>query len=108
MTNEQKAENAETLKQMKNIAHLFYCAATGLSSHKFIEFTGFLNEYIKACERAHSQGVDFITETIPFKTHEMAYIAEKFDCIFGRELSDPKLRGAFIQSLAEHGGWLDE
>lgn len=105
MTDEQKALNAQTLVQMKNISHLFYTMATQLDSHQFVELTGFMNEFIKACERAHKADIDFVTERVPFKPYEMEYLAEKIDCMFGRELQDLELRKAFLRALAQKGEW---
>ena len=86
---ERKEELEQTIAGMKAASSCFYSLATRLNNHTFIEFTGFINEYIKICENALTQGIDFTQASthsgmgLPMKTHEAMYIAEKFDCIFG-------------------------
>lgn len=93
------------LARMTEIAESFYLAACRVGLHQFIEFAGFLNEYIKICGRMHSEGVDFGTTELDPKIHEMAYIAEKFDCIFGEAFCKPEMREVFMGALASKGGW---
>lgn len=101
-----KEELKEKIRRMRDISNRFYGEAAALGVHPFIEFTGFMNEYIKLCESAMEQGIDF-TETnthtgkpLPMHAYEAAYIGEKFDCIFGPSLnSDPALKAAFLASV---------
>jgi hypothetical protein len=56
-----------------------------------------MNEYIKICELAHADGIDF-TECdthngtdLPMLTHQINYINEKLECIFtGRSVMQQK------------------
>lgn len=98
-------ERERMLARMTEIADSFYCAAQRVGHHQFIEFAGFMNEYIKVCRRMHAEGVDFGTTDLAPKNYEMEYIAEKFDCIFGEALMKPEMRAAFMSALASKGGW---
>jgi hypothetical protein len=81
-------ERKIALEQMHAAARAFYLTAVQIGNHPFIEFTGLMNEYIKACEAAHARGIDFSdcnahTGTpLPLAPHMRAYINEKLECIF--------------------------
>lgn len=81
-------EREEALKKMKAASATFYHMATLIGVHPFIEFTGLMNEYIKACEQAHATGLDFSDCTahsglhLPLRPYEVDYINEKLECIF--------------------------
>jgi hypothetical protein len=100
-----KEELQEMIDKMKTASRLFYSLAQGTGVHQFIEFTGFMNEYIKICEQALAKGIDF-TETsthtgtpLPMHDYEAAYIGEKFGCIFETAFNnDPALKEAFMSS----------
>jgi hypothetical protein len=98
-------EARASLLLMKKASEVFYSMAVRVNHHQFVEFTGFMNEYIKACERAVRDGKDFRVMDIPFKGYEMEYIAEKFDCIFGEVLLNRDTRQSFFKGLAKKGGW---
>ena len=98
-------ERERMLARMSEIAESFYRAAQRVGHHQFIEFAGFMNEYIKVCRRMHAEGVDFGTTDLAPRDYEMAYIAEKFDCIFGEALTKPETREAFLVALGSKGGW---
>jgi hypothetical protein len=100
-----KEEREGMLKQMESASGIFYRLAQQTHVHQFLEVTGFLNELIKAYRGMHEQGKDFGTQPLEMKPHEMAYVAEKLDCIFGEALADKKNREAFMDALAEKGGW---
>lgn len=82
------AERAVTLRKMREASAAFYTAATQIGNHPFIEFTGLMNEYIKACEQAHEQGIDFSEcnthskQDLPMPSYMIAYVNEKLECIF--------------------------
>jgi hypothetical protein len=94
-------ERKIALKRMKDLSNFFYGSTTSIGVHPFIEFTGLINEYIKICERAHKNGIDFSScnkhsgQQLPMEPHEVDYINEKLECIFtGRsvmaEIDKPK------------------
>ena len=97
-----KAALKKMIDQMHAASDQFYEAAIQIHNHPFIEFTGFINEYIKICETAMSARVDF-TETsahseiaLPMEAYNAAYLGEKFDCIFGPSFrAKPALKRAF-------------
>lgn len=82
------AERNIALCRMRLASHAFYGLAIQTGCHPFIEFTGLMNEYIKCCERAHEQGIDFTAcnahtgNALPMKSFEVAYVNEKLECIF--------------------------
>lgn len=94
-------EREAILKKMQQASDTFYVMAVRIGFHQFLEFNGFLVEYIKACRAAHDAGIDFTTESIPFKDHQMKYVAEKMDCIFGDALFEPQNMHAFVSELNE-------
>ena len=81
-------EREVALKQMREASAAFYQAAQRIGVHPFIEFTGLMNEYIKACEQAHATGLDFSDCTahsglhLPLRPYEVDYINQKLECIF--------------------------
>ena len=93
------------LQQMRAASAIFYRLAQSTHVHQFLEVTGFLNELIKVYERMHKSGKDFGTSPPEMAPYEMAYIAEKIDCIFGEALSVKENREAFMDELAKKGGW---
>jgi len=94
------------LKGMEKAADVFYSMAQGTHVHQFLEVTGFMRELITMYRQALEAGIDFTDEELRPKPYQMAYIAEKFDCIFGTALAEsPEARGAFLQALEHKGGW---
>ena len=105
------------IRAMREINSKFYdmCFYGGIGGtcHAFIEFTGLQAKFIDMCQEALNKGIEFPfanthTQTdLGIQLHDVAYLAEKFDCIFGPSLaSDKKLRDAFVsQALpeVEHG-----
>lgn len=96
------------LKLMHRVSSSFYTMAAMCGVHTLIEFTGFINEYIKLCEDAHKAGIDFIhanahggdENPLPMETYHAEYIAEKFNCIFGPSLrANPNAMATFIRKL---------
>lgn len=77
------------LRKMREASAVFYGLAAQTSCHPFLEFTGLMNEYIKCCEEAHSNGIDFAAcsahtgQTLPMHQCSIDYINEKLGCIFG-------------------------
>lgn len=103
MTPERQAELREALARMDAASSVFYRHAVHTGHHAFVEFTGLLNEYIKVCRRSLDEdGVDFTGasthsgKALRFEGYELAYIAEKLECIFGPVLADKRLRAAFF------------
>lgn len=90
-----KDERAVAINQMREAVHSFYHAAQRIGNHPFIEFTGLMGEYVKACELAHEKGVDFSDCSthsgipLPMSLYMVRYINEKLECIFtGRSVMD--------------------
>jgi hypothetical protein len=96
----------ETIQRMREASNGFYRAATQIGNHAFIEFTGFMNEYIAICEYSRLGGVDF-TQTnthsdraVRMESYHGDYIGEKFDCIFGPWFrNNPEAWAAFKKKI---------
>lgn len=103
MTMTRHQELTEMLGKMQKISNDFYASAFLINCHPFLEFCGFMNEYIKLCRGALADGIDF-TDTskhrgnpLPMKVYEAAYIGEKFGCIFSSAFAGrPDLARAFL------------
>ncbi len=98
-------EMREMIKKMRAVSSAFYGPATHTGCHAFIEFCGLQNEFIKICETALDQGIEFpfanthSKTTLPVREHHATYLGEKFDCIYGHTIgADPKLRAAFLHA----------
>jgi hypothetical protein len=85
-------ERREILTKMQTASAVFYAAAARAGCHAFIEFTGLMNEFIKLCAEADTQGIDWVRANVhgdvhlPFKPHHVAYLSEKLECIYGCRL----------------------
>lgn len=83
-----ETERLAAIAAMQAASNNFYLDAIAIGNHPFIEFTGLMNEYIKACINAHNAGIDFSAcnahgeQELPLKSFEIAYINEKLECIF--------------------------
>jgi hypothetical protein len=102
LTADRRLELEDLIDGMERASATFYRTAVGLGNHPFIEFTGFMNEYIKLCKDALKAGVDFTDcsahtgEELPMADYNARYIGEKFNCIFGvTMMQDKKLWTAF-------------
>lgn len=102
-----KEELLDICKKMTAISTNFYGLAIFCNNHAFIEFCGLMNKYIGICTKAAEAGIDFTQANthsglpLPVEDHDVKYLAEKFDCIFGPTLADPKVRATFIDAM----GW---
>lgn len=103
-----EADRKEQLKKMRAVSDAFYSGAVRTNVHAFIEFCGFMNKFIDICARSSEQGVDFneanthTGQQLVVEDHDLHYLAEKFDCIFGPTLSDPQKREVFFRAM----GWV--
>lgn len=88
MENQTSTKLQEKIKQMKKVSNQFYAGAIAIQNHPFIEFCGLMNEYIKCCEEALQQGIDFTQcnthsgRKLPMAKVSKEYINEKLECIF--------------------------
>ena len=94
------------LARMRALTERFYHGAVGVQVHAFVEFTGLLSKFVDVCSRAHAKGIDFTQanthsgRTVPLAVHDVVYLAEKLDCIYGPALlMSQELRDAFIAEL---------
>jgi hypothetical protein len=91
-------ELAAMIKQMQQASNIFYSLASRIGNHAFVEFTGLLNEYIKLCEAALAQGIDFtacnihLGRSLPVEDYQAAYLAEKLACIYGPSFNQEQLQ----------------
>lgn len=82
------AERDVALQRMDETIKRFYSAAVQIGNHPFIEFAGVMAAYLKSCQRAHEEGIDFTEcnqhagNPLPMEGFEINYLNEKLDCIF--------------------------
>jgi hypothetical protein len=95
-----KEELETMLRNMEGASDVFYALAQGTNFHQFLEFNGFIRQYIVCCREALAKGIDFATTAqLPMVDHQAAYIGEKFECIFGESFARKEdLIRAFCQS----------
>lgn len=99
------AERREMLTKMHGVSSTFYGLAAASGCHALIEFTGLMNEFITVCEKAHARGEQFpfsnthSGKPLPFEPYNLAYLAEKLDCIYGPALEDDDNRNAFVSAM---------
>jgi hypothetical protein len=102
-------ERIDMLRKMRAASDAFYWAAFHARCHSFIEFAGFMNEFIALCAEAQEQGVDWTQSsvhnqaaTLPMQPWHAKYLGEKFGCIFaGTFAKRPELYAIFIEALRE-------
>jgi hypothetical protein len=94
-----KARLEHMLEQMRFTANEFYSSAVRIGQHTFIEFNGMLLEYIKGCQNMYLAEVDFTMNNQRPTEEELHYIGEKFECIWGHCMTDPRLRTAFVAGV---------
>ncbi|MDB5930978.1 MAG: hypothetical protein JWR60_2685 [Polaromonas sp.] len=82
------AERDIALQRMDETIKRFYSAAVQIGNHPFIEFAGVMRAYLKSCQRAHEEDIDFTEcnqhagKALPMEGFEIDYLNEKLDCIF--------------------------
>jgi len=88
-----EGELRATLATMRAVAdhvywHMFK-QGIGARCHAMLEFCGLISLYVGLCEEATDEGIQFpfvnthSGTALPMSEHQAAYLAEKFDCIFG-------------------------
>lgn len=71
------------------IYQLMFNMGFGSKCHAFLEFCGLMSKYTDLCRIAMQQGKQFnhmnthSGESLDIAEHNVEYLAEKFDCIFG-------------------------
>ncbi len=106
LTAERRAELEQQLRTMQAISDTFYRQAVVCGVHAFIEFTGFMNEYIKICRENLEAGIDYSetdthsVQSLDIAEYQADYLGEKFNCIFGNAFKDnPKIAALFWERV---------
>lgn len=105
-----KEELQALARRMRSVADatydLFFRTGMGAECHAFLEFNGLLQKYVRICERAAEDGVDFRAANVhtgrplSVEEHDLAYLAEKFVCIFGPIINaSSKAKRIFLEAL---------
>lgn len=87
---------AEMLASMRKASAVFYTAAIHIGCHAFIEFAGLMNQFIEVCRDAETNGRPWTNASVhggahlSFEGHQIAYLSEKLECIYGLRLEQPK------------------
>ena len=103
-------EHARAVHAVNQASQQFYwvCFAAGVGgcAHAFMEFNGLMQAYCQILEKAVRAGLDpqqlnvHSGKPLPVDGHEIEYLAEKLDCIFGPVLaSNPKARAILLRKL---------
>lgn len=99
---------AEIVKRMRvanqSIYQTLFRMHFGADCHAFLEFCGLMSKYADLCSRAAKNGIDFGRANIhtgtplPMEKHDVLYLAEKFECIFGSFFrANPELARLFAK-----------
>jgi hypothetical protein len=99
MDDDMKENLTEILKKMEDLSRQFYAGARLAGYHQFLEHNGFLVKQIEICRRLLLRDVDFVANALELTTHDAAYLAEKFGCMYGQALHEPATMRAFLVSL---------
>lgn len=105
-----QAELIELAKEMHSVADrvywMFFRTGMGAKVHAYVEFCGLLSKYTEICARAALAGVDFAFANahgrtpFPVEVHDMQYLGEKLQCIFGPMIAaNPEARAALKRAL---------
>lgn len=88
-----KEDRDDILKRMEaaneRIYWMLFRMRFGTDCHAFLEFCGLMSKYQQLCKKASDAGIDFTRANIhsgvavPMEDHDVDYLAEKFECIFG-------------------------
>lgn len=108
MTTYTQAELDDIVKNMEAVSERVYwhmfSSNIGGSCHAMMEFCGLMSMYVKLCRAASRKGIQFpfinthSGTAIPMELHDVEYLAEKFDCIFGAFFkANPKAARLFAE-----------
>jgi hypothetical protein len=98
-------DRTKLINSLTDAADAFYKSALSTDLHTWLELTGLMREMIKIYGAMLGEGVDPMCNSPRPKKHNMNYIAEKLDCIFGEAMrSNPELVQAFASAL-QMKGW---
>jgi hypothetical protein len=97
---------AARMRAVSNATYdLFFTTGMGADVHAFIEFCGLLSKYCDICERCAEQGIDFRLlnthsgQGLPVEKHDMRYLGEKLDCIFGPAIHANRAARAALREM---------
>lgn len=102
-----KEEMDTMISRMETASSLFYGMAQRIGCHAFIEFTGLMNKFIDICRNSAENGIQFpFANThsgmkLAVEGHDVDYLAEKFDCIFGPVLENEKHWNDFLKGMGK-------
>ena len=110
LTPEDRARLETMLRNLKRAVNRFYWQlAFPIGCHPFIEFAGLMSVFVTMCEESLAAGIDYSQATahtgqaLVAAPHHVTYLAEKFGCIFGPVVSDPKVMADFLCRLLDRG-----
>lgn len=110
--NYSKRELEEIVMTMRRVASdtyaLFFSAGMGAYAHAFLEFNGLISKYVDICQNCVRAGIDFTAlnrhsgQALPVADHDIDYLVEKLDCIFGPAIrANPRTKAAFAKLLED-------
>lgn len=102
-----KKELLSITTKMRNAANITYALLVGTGVHPFIEFNGMMQKFVDLCAREAGKGRDFTMNNVhtgnpmPLEDHDVLYLAEKFNCIFGDTLRANPRQWALFKKVIE-------
>jgi hypothetical protein len=94
------------IHHLSNVNSAFYCGAVGGGIHAFIEFCGLQAKFLGIARAMVRSGLDprnvniHSGRALPVEDHDIEYLAEKFECIFGAAFAQkPELSDLFCQKV---------
>ncbi|HET9954109.1 MAG TPA: hypothetical protein VFQ61_06380 [Polyangiaceae bacterium] len=89
----------------------FYVQAQAIGFHQFIEFAGFMREFVKLCRELEARGKDFRWWAVEPQPYHASYLGEKFGCLYGKMSPEAALKfceAAFGANASELQRLVDE
>lgn len=99
-------EQQEFITRMRAANNVIYNILRSVGVHAFIEHSGLMSKYIDIASATMQAGVDFMVSNthsegaLVIEAHDMGYLTEKLDCIYGPTLrANKEAREAFLRGL---------
>jgi len=102
-----RAAIIQDMKMLRSATYnMFFKENMASKCQAFMEINGLISKYVELCEAANEAGIDFTVahkhnaQALPVAAHDIAYLAEKIECLFGPTLrAHPEAWPAFLRVL---------
>lgn len=106
LLDEDKEHLQKKIAHLRKVNSVFYSGAVQGEIHAFIEFCGLQAKFIDIAQKMIDSGMDprssniHTRNALPVEEHDIDYLAEKFECIFGAAFEqNPKLAQLFCKRV---------